>query len=319
MVAPRNCRPSVDSLAVSGADRVGYPPYASSGCTLLYVAGDGSLRLRGLDDTADETIAQADELPQRPTIAGELIAWESARDQLVRVRFAGKVHDIRGAYDRTGQPRASEDAVVFTGFKGQDADIALYEPANDRVRVIASGAGQQLFPDISATQIAYSDFSEDPDGAFDDDGMDLADVVLIDRATLQARTLKLPGKQAFPLLRTNGDVVYLHWAESHPEPKLSAYTIVAWDAKLDARTELALVQTQPPYVRPSVANDTVEWVERPYTGDERLMRVRQQKPAEVAFSSAGLKLYATASSTTLTLLATQSDAEPVPRLRAISR
>jgi hypothetical protein len=309
----------VTDLAVAGADRVGYPPYAADGCRLLYVASDGALRLRGLDGVSDEIIAPASERPQRPTLSGELLAWESARDRLVRVRFAGATHDVRGDYERTAQPRATADAIVFTGQIGEDADIALYEPAADRVRVIASGPGQQLFADISATQIAYSDFSEDPDGKFDDNGSDLADVVLVDRATLHQRRLKLPGKQAFPLLRAAGDLVYLHWAESHPEPKLSQYTIMAWDMRLDARAQLATVETQPPYVRPSVSGDTVEWVERPFGANERLMRARAAEHATIAFSQPGLQLFATASSARVTLLATKTEADPLPKLRASAR
>jgi hypothetical protein len=315
-----DCLPSFEGLAVAGADRVGYPPYAAHGCRLLYVANDGTLRLRGSDGTSDEMIAPAEERPQRPTIAGDILAWESARDERVRIRFGGEVRDLRGVYERSGQPRATEDAVVFTGWNGEDADILVYEPASDRMRVVASGPGQQLFADISATQIAYSDFSEDPDGAFDEDGKDLSDIVLVDRTSLEQRRMRLPGKQAFPLLRANGDVVYLQWAESHPEPKLSQYIIMAWESRLDARVELARVETQPPYVRPSVAGNTVEWVERPSGVDERMMRVQESnQPPEIAFSRRGVQLFATASSAMATLLATQNEAEPIPRLRAIAR
>jgi hypothetical protein len=53
---------------------------------------------------------------------------------------------------------------------------------------------------------------------------------------------------------------------------------------------------------------------------ERVMRVRQATSTpEIAFSRPGLQLYATASSTTATLLATKTAAEPIPRLRAIGR
>jgi len=146
-------------------------------------------------------------------------------------------------------------------------------------------------------------------------------VVLVDRATGEHRRLELAGKQAFPLFGGDGSLVYLHWQVDHPEPKLSAYTIMAWDmGAADRQRQLALVQTQPPYVRPSVYGSTVEWVERPYSGDERLMRVDMQRVnPQAVFSMPGMQLYATASSARATLLATQSLDQSSPRLRAIPR
>src|SRR5262249_37169100 len=49
-------------------DPLGYAPYASEGCTLVYIASDGSLRLRNLESASEETIAPSTEQPRRPTI-----------------------------------------------------------------------------------------------------------------------------------------------------------------------------------------------------------------------------------------------------------
>jgi hypothetical protein len=313
---------------VSGADRSGYPPYAVSGCSLLYVAPDGALRLR--DPASEQLIAPASERPSRPTLAGpasdpaRVIAWESGSEQHVRVRFAGVTRSIHGTYARSGQPRATSDAVVLSAWTSSapdsDADVLLYEPESDQLRVIGGGPGQQLFADVSATQVAFSDFSEDRDGSFDDDGQDVANLVLVERGSLQRRTLELTGKQAFPLFTQSGQLVYLSWSLGHPEPKLAAYAIMAWDAQRDSQRTLAQIETKPPYVRPSVFGDTVEWVERPNIGNERLMRARVLGGApEIAFERAGTQLFATASSPSATLLATLTESQASPRLLAVAR
>ena len=329
-LAAPSCTLATEDLGVAGADRAGYPPYAASGCSLLYVAGDGSLRLRALANGDETLLAPASEQPSRPTLAGpaddpaRVIAWESGSTHSVQVRFAGATREVRGTYARSGQPRACANAVVLSGFHTQaadsDADILLYDPQTQAISVVGGGPGQQLFADVSETRIAYSDFAEDPDGRFDNDGRDLADLVLVDRATGEPHKLQLAGKQAFPLFGSDGSLVYLHWEVGHPEPKLAAYAIMNWDTRLDRQRQLARVETQPPYVRPSVYGATVEWVERPYDGAERLMRVDMQGVnPRTAFSMPGVQLYATASSASATLLAVQTPDQLSPRLRAIAR
>lgn len=325
-----DCKREIADLGVARADRAGYPPYAGSGCSLLYVASDGALHLRSLASGEDAIVAPAAEQPTRPTLAGpdgdptRVMAWESERDGCVHVKFGGETRAVRGEYARSAQPRATADAVVLTGFRTQaptsDADVLLYEPMTQTLTVVGGGAGQQLFPDVSATQVAYSDFAEDADQRFDDDGRDLADVVLVERATLERRTLAAPGKQAFPLFGGDDSLVYLHWELGHPEPKLAAYAIMAWQARSAQRVMLAQVETQAPYVRPSVYGSTVEWVERPFNSDERVMRVdmRHAVPRS-AFSLPGAQLYATASSPNATFVATLTANQTVPVLRAIAR
>jgi hypothetical protein len=326
------CVGGARDIVVSGVDRAGYPPYAISGCALLYVARDGSLRLRDLTSGAEEQIAAAADAPSRPSLAGpaaepaRVVTWESGAMQAVRVRFAGESTLVRGAYHHTGQPRAASDTVVLSGWvdsdPGGDSDVLLYAPESKALTVVGGGPGQQLFADVSDSHVVYSDFSEDSDGRFDDNGADLADLVLVDRKTGARLVHPRGGKQAFPLLTRRGSIVYLDWASSHPEPKLSAYAIAVWRASGGADDlQLATVQTLPPYVRPSVWGDSVEWVERPASGDERLMRVALQggQPAQVVFSMPGTQLFATASSAEGTLMAATTSTEPDPRLRSVAR
>jgi hypothetical protein len=69
-----------------------------------------------------------------------------------------------------------------------------------------------------------------------------------------------------------------------------------------------------------VYGSTVEWVERPFSGDERLVRLdMSDSNPRTAFSQPGTQLYATASSANATLVATLSANQSVPVLRAIAR
>ena len=59
-----------------------------------------------------------------------------------------------------------------------DTDVQLYVPTTGVTTTIAGGPGQQRFADVDDDWIAVTDFSEDPDGRFDANETDLADVVL---------------------------------------------------------------------------------------------------------------------------------------------
>jgi hypothetical protein len=86
------------------------------------------------------------------------------------------------------------------------------------------------------------------------------------------------------------------------------------------RAMLAQVETQAPYVRPSVYASTVEWVERPSGRDDRLMRAQlQERQPLVAFTMPGLQLFPTASTRTATLMATQTAMQTTPVLMAVPR
>jgi hypothetical protein len=278
--------PSCDGSAAEGVnvaplDLYRYPPYAADGCALLYLApveGGAELRRRDLSTGAEETLAPASEKPLRPALAGSTMVWEAteAGRQVIRVRKDGATKTVTGSFAQATEPRATEDAVVFTAWKGldpsADTDVLLYRVDTGALEVVGSGPGQQRFADVSPTHVAFSDFAEDPDGTFDDSGSDLADIALLDRATGVLSTRSLPGKQAFPLLGSAGSVVFLSWPKDHPEPKLTAYEILASGLEEGAaprslgKVEQVIALT----ARPSSRDGEVLWVT--YQGGAAVLR-----------------------------------------------
>ena len=302
---------------------LGYPPYAVDGCRLAYVArpasGEehGELRVRDLASGDEVVLASATEKPRRPAIAGDLVAWEAdvGDRAVVRLATSDGVITIEGAFDHAGEPRVTGDAVVFTAWLGADADadtdVYLYRPATKGLVAIATGPGQQRFADVSATHVAWADFAEDPDGAFDQEGEDAADIVVHDRATTTSTTRHRPGKQAFPMLGADGKIAYLDWGLVHPEPKFSAYDLLLGDpdGEGDADVVVDHVVTQQPYVRPIARGALLEWVAWPPAGEPALLRRRVDlsKPAERVSGFEGFDVFGPSASDAITLLGTRAN------------
>ncbi len=295
---------------------LGYPSYAVEGCLLAYVAPDGRLRLRDLQVGIEETLAEAAEEPRRPAIARDVVAWEAteAGRRVVRVWEGGPIVTVTGAFDHAGEPRASPTAVVFTGWRtadeAGDTDIFLFVPGGAQAEPLVETPGQQRFADISFTHVAYSDFAEDPDGRFDENALDLADVVVIDRATGTASRRMRSGKQAFPMLGAAGRVSYLEWGPQHPEPKFSAYTLLVGEVLGSGEKDAAMaaIETQIPYVRPAARGAFVEWVQWPGSAAPSLWRQRadlSEAAVEVP-SIEGTELYGPTATEAFTVLATRS-------------
>lgn len=255
-------------------DPLGYPPYALDGCTLVYVApadGGGALHVRNLASGDDRELEPAASKPRRPTLSGDVLAWEIGDDTTsqVRVRYQGNTKTLSGNFVHAGEPRATDDAVVFTGFLGpnaiDDTDVYLYDVHADTLSAVAAGPGQQRFADVSPTHVAVTDFSEDARGYFDPFDS-VADVLVIDRQSGAATPRKRPGKQAFPLLGSDGALIYLDWGAVHPEPKFSEFGLRAGvlDGPLDADYDVkpnAAIHTDPAYVRPSLHGQHVDFVD----------------------------------------------------------
>jgi hypothetical protein len=317
-------------IAVAEIDLEGYPPYAIDACRLAYVsAASGALVLRDLTTGEEEVLATADESPRRPTLAGDVLAWqaEQASESVVRISFAGSVRTVTGAFDHAGEPRAAGDAVVFTGWLGPnddaDTDVFLAPAGSGAAQLVFGGAGQQRFADLSSSHVALSDFSEDPTGVYRGDGTALADLVVVERSSGTARAKKEPGKQAFPMLGSAGRIVYLEWLGVHPVPKFQEYTLRVADlAALDAvPITVSQVRSNRPTVRPVTRNHLVEWVERPIDAGSLLHRAELdgvQAPVTVS-GLEGLELFAPAASSAITVIAVRPLAGGAPTLRAFER
>ncbi|GAC1561865.1 MAG: hypothetical protein NVS3B10_19470 [Polyangiales bacterium] len=326
---------AVADIEVSSDDLDGYPPYAVAGCTLVYVRSGGELVLRDLGTRAETILAGVTEHPRRPTVGTELIAWEGdeAGRTVVRVREAltGLVHTVGGMFVSAGEPRARGTTVAFTAWNGpnetDDTDVWLYEAGGSGdARLALGGPGQQRFCDVSNDFVSASDFSEDPDQRFDNDGKDLADIVVLDRATGRVVHRHLDGKQAFPMLASEGVLAYLDWSGIHPEPKFQGYSLrrgaVLGDPAAD-RTVADVVYVSSDYARPAVVAGMLEWIANP-DGRTTLYRAPadgSSPPAAVA-GLEELRLYAPSpTSAGFTVLAASRIglADAPPRLRAIPR
>jgi len=275
-------------------DPFGYPPYALDGCTLVYVAAangtdNGALRLRDLSTGTELLLEAGATHPRRPTVAGRVVAWESdgTDGSQVRLRDASGAEPFETTFPQAGEPRLTGDALVFTAFVGAganaDTDVDLYDLADHVLMPVATGAGQQRFADVSATHVAVSDFSEDPKGYFDHTGS-LSDIVVIDRTTLERTTRAAPGKQAFPLLGSDGLLAYLEWGAVHPEPKFSQFFLKAGyvDAPVaddrNVKGGDAQVSTDPAYVRPSLHGIYLDYIDK-VAATPQLFRASLDEPS----------------------------------------
>ncbi len=316
-------------VAVASDDLNGFPPYAVDACTLVYVSTAGTLVARDLATGSEVTIAGVDETPRRPTISGAVVAWQATAgaSSVVRVRVNGVTSTLAGAFANAGEPRAGGGVVVFTASVGDlasgDTDVWLFDPKTTAVTRVIAGTAQQRFADVSASYVAATDFSEDPDGRYSGDGTDLADIVVLDRATGAVTHRAAPGKQAFPMLADGGLIAYLDWSAIHPEPKLVLYqlkvgAIAAPPASDRLVADVRYLSSE--YARPAVSGATIEWVANP-DGNTVLWRAPADgsvAPAAVAGLD-GLVLYAPAPTAAFTVLAAASSPDFSPRLRAVGR
>jgi len=307
------------------------PPVAAAGsitypalpCTLLYLAAGsdpGALHLRNLATGEDSVLETSATKPRRPAVSGPVITWEAdgVQGSEVRVRFDGKVESMSGPFVRAEEPRATADAVVFTAFLGpgpnDDSDVYLFDVESRQLSVIAAGAGQQRFADVSATHVAVTDFSEDPKGYFDEAGS-ISDIALIERATGLRSDRVAPGKQAFPLLGTDGVFAYLEWAAVHPEPKLGQFWLkvgyldrpISEDFNVKVTGQ---VSTNPAYVRPSLRGLNLDFIDQGADGTA-LYRAAVSTPGTLAsVKIAGAQqLFGPVAGDRFTLLASQRSAQ----------
>lgn len=284
-----DCVAQAGGLPVYAAwDPLGYAPYSLLGCQLAYVTPEGELRLRNLSTREEQALEDGSFAPRRPTISAQFVAWETTLNgkSSVRVFRAGRTTTLTGAFDHAGEPRAAADALVFTAWAeaspNSDTDVLLYEPATDSLSTALGGAGQQRFADVSAEYVAASDFSEDPRGYFVETGSD-ADVVVFERKSGMVTRRARPGKQAFPMLGSDGVLAYLDWGAVHPEPKFSAFSLRLGRVSGAPETDslVRAVRTEPSYVRPSLRGNVIDFIDAP-GGPPVLYRVDVTAPSELA-------------------------------------
>jgi hypothetical protein len=308
-------------------DALGYPPYAIDGCTLVYVAleGEGGALVRvDLATNTRTVLAEPSGHPSRPTLAAGIIAWEhdGTAARAVTVLSEDGARTFEGAVE----PSVTADALVFTKLLGaqpeDDTDVYLFELGADEAKLVAGGAGQQRFADVSPTHVAVSDFSEDPRGYFDELAS-IADVVVIDRLTGEATTRARPGKQAFPLLGSADTLVYQEWGAVHPEPKFSQFFLnvarisepVSADFNVKGEDP---VSTEIAYVRPALHGTRLDFVDR---GDSVQLYSAELSAPEVkpvAMKVDALQLYGPAATARATLVASRVEGQNL-RLIAVER
>ncbi|CAN5735496.1 hypothetical protein BH09MYX1_BH09MYX1_48350 [soil metagenome] len=262
-----------------------YPGYAIDGCRLAYVqAGSHRLVLRdlatGTESFRTDAVATNDDRPRRPTLCADFVAWEvgAAAASVVVISKNGIAKKVMGAFDHAGEPRAFGTSVVFTAWLEPDAlgdtDVLVYDTATDSTVVAAGGMGQQRFADVNEKYVVASYCSEDPDGRYDGNDTDLADVVVFDRATKASTVRKAPGKQAFPVLVGDDLFGYLHWSDVHPEPKFQAFGVrgarVGTDVAADVK--IADVTNALRFWLPSGHRGTLDWISPDTDGPELLWR-----------------------------------------------
>ncbi len=323
-----------DSLAqakgieVAEVDLDGFPSYTVDGCTLAYVSAKSKeLVVRDLATGSETSVESAAAVPRRPSLAGDVLAWETgaAGSTAVRIRHAGVTTTLSGSFVQAGEPRATTDAVVFTGWLGgtadSDTDVFLYKLSDQSTQLVSGGKGQQRFADVSLTHVALSDFSEDPSGIYSGDGTTLADVIVVDRATNTATLRSASGKQAFPMLGSSGTLSYLEWVGVHPVPKLQEYAIWAVPLASPTATGTKLTEVQSEQaVRPTARAGVAEWVVR-WEGKSTLFRAAvdgSSGPQKQELGSVAV-LHAPSSSSSMTVLAVRQTTASAPALAAIPR
>ncbi len=314
----------------TSADLNAYPPYALAGCTLVYVADTGALVRRDLTTGAEDELAPKSDAPRRPAVSSDVVTWETVVQGVsqVVVLSGGTKRTLAGAFHHAGEPRAARGAVVFTAFAtaGElgDTDVVLYDVASDTYLTVAGGPAQQRFADVSDTHVAITDFLEDPDGRYDDDGNDLADIDIYDRTTrgpLTAR--KNPGKDAFPKLASQDRFGYLHWGDIHPEPKFQAFGVRAGRIQGPASEDLDLadVTSALRVVQPTARSGVIEWITDDTAGAAHLFRAAADgsaPPHEVTGLDA-TTLYAPIAADGATLLAVRPRGGMTNELRVLPR
>lgn len=261
-----------------------YPSYALEGCRLAYVAkGSQRLVVRDLTNGTERFVtdppATPDDVPRRPTLGDGTVAWESGAPSASAVFVAtnGGTVKVTGSFDHASEPRAFGSVVVFTAWASADpladTDVWLWDTKSSTASLVVGGPAQQRFADVNAKWVAFTDFSEDPDGRWDQNDTDLADVVLWNRATKAVTPRKIVGKEAFPVLVGDDLLGYVHWSDVHPEPKFQAFGVRGARVGADPSTDVVVadVKDATRFWLPSGNGGTIDWIAPESLGGPELL------------------------------------------------
>lgn len=323
--------PTNVDLEVTSAGLSLYPSYAVHACTLAYVNRAGALMLRDLAAGTEKEIEPASRRPEKPTVANKVVAWTASVDGVSRVRMLVEGEPTARTTEggvATDEPRAFDGVVVFTvsktaGTRG-DMDVLAYDTATKTTSRVLDGPGQQRFASVNEKFFAVTDFSEDPDGVLDENETDLADIVLVERATGAVIRRKSPGKQAFPFFVSNDVLGYLSWGLVRPEPKLVAFDLhtgpLAEDVSRDKKIAFVEQHGTGEIVAPSGKDGILEWVTRK-EGVSTLYRSPADgaTPPVATTGLEGLTLFAPSMTSGFTVLAAAKAGAFDPRLRVVPR
>lgn len=257
----------IGDARVTPSDWLGYPPYAMQGCRLAFVDGtSGDLVLRDLSLGSSQVLEPALSAPRRPTVASDVVAWETQDGVHVFYNGATATMPVPSGYDHVGEPAAATSIVVVTAWRDvaadSDTDVLAYDPASGNFTPVIVAPKQQRFAAVSDTLVAVTDFTEDPIGSYTGSGNDLADIGVFTRASSTYAVRQRTGKDAFPVIITNDILGYLHWGDVHPEPKLEAYTLYTGTIGADPAGDVKIADVTNAFAleRPSAKNGVIEWV-----------------------------------------------------------
>lgn len=313
-------------------DPLGFPTYAIDGCTLAYVSRPaqgptyGPLLVRDLATQKDTLVAPASEEPRRPTMAGDVLAWEATVGgvSVVRVQYKGQTTTVAGPWDHAGEPHASSDVVAFTAWltadDGGDTDVYRYGIENADVAAIATGPGQQRFATANQDNAAYADFSEDPTGAFAVDQYRASDIVVFNLGVHWVVRRHAPGAQGFPMLGEDLELTYVDYGTTHLEPQSSSFHVikgVANDPSTDVDVTGALVHTDEPWVRPAATAGWIVWVDDTNGGGLFGRPFDLSRPATAALP--GQTLVGPITGSVLSVVATHMGNTPLYSLAGVAR
>ncbi len=291
---PSQCVPTLAAPIPIAEGTLLEPTFAAQSCRLLYVErGTNRILMRSFANGGREgqIAGPAPANAARRDVSfgggsdGVYVAWVEGPpdDSRVMVSVPGVVapKQITGPFHHAAEAKVSAGAksatapwgvVVFTGWatpdpKG-DTDVYMYDPVADELTTLVGGPGQQRWPGTNSASIAVTDFGEDPDGRFDGDGKDRADIVRVTRLDGISKVVARPGFQSHAIPLGSG-VVYYDESTSDPKSVQIRYSVIEGSKPPDVQVD-SLPLTARWFALAADGGD-LAWVSTDANGTERLL------------------------------------------------